>query len=441
MESNEEKKHDSKHDTDQVSKDKKEMVHVKKEKKHESHEIDSTCMDADLEETHEEHRLAKKTDHKKGLNEETYNKIFWAVGIVLIILALVNIYQISSFNKMYADKLGEIKEEVRPAFVQLYTIKDNSCTNCVNIDSIVSSIKGSNVNITKESNLDLSSTEASDMIAKYGIKKIPAVILTGEINKTKITRLELVDDALVLSDIEPPYVDAQSKKVKGLVRATILKDSSCEKCVDMKQIITALKQTGIKVVSEQEIDKKNPEGKVMIDKYSIKVLPTLILSPDIEVYKEDIKQAWAEIGSVETDGNYVTRIENPPYVNVTTNKIEGLVSIVSLYDSSCADCYETDEYHKPVLQGIGVVFDKDRKVDVNSAEGEALVKKYDIEKVPTIILTGDVEKFPSLVKAWQSVGTKEDDGAYVFRNAEIFEKTYMDLTTGKAVTPTPTAQS
>ena len=72
---------------------------------------------------------------------------------------------------------------------------------------------------------------------------------------------------------------------------------------------------------------------------------------------------------------------------------------------------------------------------MSSKEGKALIAEYGIEKVPTILIKGDAGAYPSLVKAWKSVGTVEQDGTYVFRKLEIIKKTYKDLATGEVVAP------
>ena len=53
--------------------------------------------------------------------------------------------------------------------------------------------------------------------------------------------------------------------------------------------------------------------------------------------------------------------------------------------------------------------------------------------MPTIILTGDADKYPSMTGVWPTVGTVEDDGAYIFRKVEVLRQTYKDLTTGEVV--------
>ena len=75
------------------------------------------------------------------------------------------------------------------------------------------------------------------------------------------------------------------------------------------------------------------------------------------------------------------------------------------------------------------VYVKDKET-LDITQGKSLIDKYKIEKVPTIILTGDVETYISLTQVWKQVGSVETDGTYVFRSVEQMGK-YRDLTTGK----------
>jgi hypothetical protein len=84
----------------------------------------------------------------------------------------------------------------------------------------------------------------------------------------------------------------------------------------------------------------------------------------------------------------------------------------------------------------------DRTVEVNSAEGKDLIKKYKITAVPTILLSGDLEEYENFQQVWPQVGTVEADGMHVFREpGEKIMGSYKDLKTGKLVeAPAPAPQ-
>ncbi len=389
-------------------------------------------MEQNKEEHHEPHVHHKK---KKGLSKSFYMKVITLLAIVLVLFALYNIFQISSFNSLFEQKLIDAKEAARPAEIEAVIIKDSRCEDCFDIVPIIDSIKGANVNITKEVSLELDSDNAKKIIDKYNIEKVPTILLVGEIEKTGIRDMEEINNALVFTKLSPPYTDAKSNKILGRVSSVIIKDSSCDKCSDLDLSLNGIKQAGVVIVSEKVLEKGSKEGQELIKKYSIEKLPTLILSSDLEVYSSEITSAWDQIGSIESDGSYITREIVPPYVDLSTNKVVGLVSMTILVDKSCNECYDPNTFHKPILQRMGVVFDEEKSVDISSSKGKSLIEKYSIEKIPTVVLTGDVETYPALVRAWTDVGTAEDDGTYVFRKVEVAQQAYKDLSTDKVVSP------
>ena len=65
---------------------------------------------------------------------------------------------------------------------------------------------------------------------------------------------------------------------------------------------------------------------------------------------------------------------------------------------------------------------------------EYWLKKYKITSLPTILLRGDLEEYQVFLQIWNSVGTKEADGTYVFRETGQKEMgTYKDLKTGDVI--------
>ena len=371
---------------------------------------------------------------RKNIIKLSSTKIFIMLGTALVLIALYNSIQMSSLNNLFEQKDIEAKENARPAELKLIIIKDSNCNNCFDISTIVDSIKNNNVKINDEETLDLKSNKAQALINKYGIEKIPTTILSGEIDKINFDNLEKRENILLFTKLTPPYTNTQNNQIVGIVSATILKDSSCDKCADMSSILTALKGSGVTIVSERVIEKDSKDGKELINKYSLEKIPTLIISKELSYYGLD--QNWNSLGTIEKDGTYITRTPNPPYLNLITNKVEGLVSVTYLSDNSCSDCYDPQELHKPVLQNMGLVFSEE-KIDISSDLGKQLIEDYSIEKIPTIIIKGDADKYPILAQAWNDVGTVESDGTYVFRLVEFAQKPYKDLNTNEVINNNP----
>ena len=153
----------------------------------------------------------------------------------------------------------------------------------------------------------------------------------------------------------------------------------------------------------------------LIQKYSLTRIPTIILSKDASVYPSMAKD-WIQIGTVESDGMFIARDINPPYLDLTTNEIKGIVDVIYITDKSCSECYNAT-VHKQILDNFGVYIDKEETKDI--ADSTSLISKYDIDKVPTIILSKEASAYPRLTAVWKDIGTVEEDGTYVFRKTEL----------------------
>ena len=91
--------------------------------------------------------------------------------------------------------------------------------------------------------------------------------------------------------------------------------------------------------------------------------------------------------------------------------------------------------HKDILeQNFGVTLVREDRVDIGSSFGKALLKKYDIKNVPTIILSSEGKHYEGLQSVWGQVGTVESDGSFIFRNLNLLAGiTYKDLETKEVV--------
>ena len=374
---------------------------------------------------------------KRGLKHIISKKfnlenIFIGVIILLVIIVIINIFLTFNLNKDLKKSAEAVQERLKPAKIELIVIKNSKCNDCFDISTIISHVKNANVNITKEVMYEFDSKEGKEIISKYKIEKVPTVVVTGEIDKFNIQGLERKQNILLLTKVDPPYTNPATGKIEGRVILYHLKDSECGKCNDLTPLINQIKGTGVKIYEEKIIEPSSEEGEGLIKKYNIGFAPTIILSKEASAY-DIIQQAWPQIGSKETDGSYVLRLVNPPFINLTTNKLMGLVNIVYLIDKGCSECYDVNQ-HKEILtnqQSFAVQLDKEETYDINDAKGKELIAKYNITKVPTIILSEEINVYPSsqVLKQFFSV---EKDGSYVFRTAQAVG-TYKDLTTNQIV--------
>ena len=146
-----------------------------------------------------------------------------------------------------------------------------------------------------------------------------------------------------------------------------------------------------------------------------------------------ITGVWPQLGTIENDGYYVLRLTSPPFINLTTGKLRGLVDITYLTDKSCTECYDVN-LHRLILtnpQTFAMVPEKEETTDISDAKGKELIAKYNITKVPTVILSSEASVYPS-AKELNEFFSIEKDGSYVFKSVQILG-THKDLVANQVV--------
>lgn len=370
----------------------------------------------------------------KGIfsNKVNLENIFIGAAILLGVIVIINISLAFNLNKDLSKAAGAAKEKIKPAKIELAVVKNSKCADCSDISAVVSHIKNANTNITKESILEFDSEQGKELIRKYHIEKAPAVVITGDIEKINIQGQVKGENVLLLANPEPPYTNTTTGKIEGRVALYYLKDASCEKCSDLTPLISQIKAAGVKVYEQKIIATGSDEGKELSKKYSIDFVPAIILSKDASAY-EIIQKAWPQIGSKESDGYYVLRLANAPFINLTTGKLRGIVNIIYLTDKSCAECYNVS-VHREILaspQSFAVILGKEETYDISDAQGKELIVKYNITQVPTAILSDEIMAYPSY-NVLSQLFSLEKDGFHVFRKLSLVGN-YMDLTTQQVV--------
>lgn len=235
--------------------------------------------------------------------------------------------------------------------------------------------------------------------------------------------------------------DAQTKSLtvsgsKVTAKATILTSKNCgTACWDAQLFITALENKGVKIekVSTAIIDPLIPLGRgvSLAKKYSITKFPTVVLEFTGDS-KPNLKQFFSSsLGTVDGDVFVLTKIL-APYYDAADKAIKGVVKITYLSDQTCSNCYDVT-LHETALKNLGVDTSKSETYDVSSEQGKALISKYGITKVPTVIITGEISEYSALVETWPTVGVVESDGAYLFTGMDSMGGYYKDLKTGKII--------
>ncbi len=279
-------------------------------------------------------------------------------------------------------------------------------------------------------------------MSKEGIKikvgELKLVLFAIAILAVAFTSFQLYDLQQILNNrTSSAPITAEIKTIAIVYNASLITitDATCKDCFEVSKTASQINQfsaeLGLNINSEKTYEYDSQEAKELIGKYNITKVPTVIISKEAQ-NASAFMQSWTNVGSIESDGTLIYRQVLPPYRDLTTEKIVGIVSITLLNDSSCSECYNVS-LHKLVLEGrFNAKIGNETYVDINSEEGKKLVSIYNITKVPTVIISSDFSAYRA-DQFWLQFGSIEKDGAYVFRSMDALAAKYKDLTTNQTV--------
>lgn len=207
--------------------------------------------------------------------------------------------------------------------------------------------------------------------------------------------------------------------------------SGCEQCWDTNGFLANMQGDGVNIERTLYYQPDSAEARQMIEKYNITRLPTVVLSSQLLNYSHVVPR-WMVIGSMEADGSFVLRVPNPPYVELPSGHVRGEVELIELVDSGCAACYDVGKQKQALGEQFGIAFGKVTRQDVAGPDGRALVEKYNITAVPTVLLSPELGAYLFADGLWAQLGDRAADGWYVFRNMQATNgATWKDITTGQ----------
>lgn len=211
--------------------------------------------------------------------------------------------------------------------VELTRVVEPSCTSCVNLAPLTEQLKQAGIAIGSEQEFNARSPEGTRLIQRYNATTLPLLILSKDAQTyprflqawQDVGSVE-PDGALVWRQATPPYLNLTSNQTEGIVDLTELVDASCTSCYDVKTHQAILANFGVVIGNVTRWDVKTVQGRGLIEKYDVKQVPTVLLSPDAGLY-DALTSIWTQVGSQEPDGAFVFRnmeaLGNATAVNVT----------------------------------------------------------------------------------------------------------------------------
>lgn len=221
--------------------------------------------------------------------------------------------------------------------------------------------------------------------------------------------------------------DQKNSKILHFQAVKII-DTTCENCFDTNIFIDLVKKDKVILDNIREVDINSDEGKELKNKYKIVKAPIVLLKGEYDENNAFIKN-WQSYGEVIDDA--LVSDVYPPYRDLKTNEIIGQVDLTIIYNQQCTNCYNT-KLQLAYLKADGLVPNSINKLDVLDPEAQDLIKKYNIKKVPTIILSPEAKYYKKLTTDWQGVGFIAADGNYIFTAVEQVGD-YYDLEQSKEV--------
>ncbi len=197
----------------------------------------------------------------------------------------------------------------------------------------------------------------------------------------------------------------------------------CADCFDAESIIKMIDTAHNIKYTSQRLAYNSPLSSKYIDTYGIENLPALIVSGDIDNKK--VTAAWTALAGRKKNQRVVIASQLP-YYNIASSQVKGIVSTVLLTDDTCADCFDANEY-LTALARFNIVLNDTAVYDIASDSGAELVQKYDITRVPTLILSPDVADYEGFASSWSEVGTIAPDGWFVFREVQKLSSQYQEI--------------
>lgn len=256
----------------------------------------------------------------------TTKKIPWGLGLLSIILIAGAALAFNS-NWTLSKQEAQRVEATKPAAISLILLTPSSCEACVDGTALVRAIESQNVRIESSDTFEKGTGDATAVIAMYAVKRLPAVVVSGEYGKEPLRAwLEQVggqkrDGVYIIEPSGPVYFDLARGEPVGLVDVTYVWDSSCADCYDVKNHRSMLENGfGVKIRAEDTVDIRTSDGRSLMSAYALTEAPALLLSGEAKEYTALMK-VWPQVGSIEPDGTFVFR-NNQAIGEVTYKRLD-----------------------------------------------------------------------------------------------------------------------
>jgi hypothetical protein len=304
--------------------------------------------------------------------------------------------------------------------LNIKVIHHENCEDCFNMNSVFAELTKKGSNLLIEEDYYETSEEFKKLADELGITKMPAAVISGEIEGIEkiIPISERKGDYLVIEAPQPPFYYKPTKKIIGYVDVIYLKDPECLICPQIGQLVLDMElQMGVAFTTKTAYYPNMTEFHELAEKYQITKVPTFIFKGDLLEY-ENIKKYWERVGTIESDEALVLRLINPPYLNPQTGEIEGIVDITLIAKKE--ESFDSLALIAEDLQKrFGVVYGKSKALLLDSDEGKILSEQIGIEG-SLIILSENSILYPGIASYVDEKIAKITKDKLIVINADDF---------------------
>ena len=227
--------------------------------------------------------------------------------------------------------------------------------------------------------------------------------------------------AILLSfpNITTPIKNIMNKE--KIYSVEVIKISGCDECFNLGGISSSLnKIENLKIKDEKEVDYNSIEGKKLIEKYNIEKIPALI------VLSKNLVKINLDENLFRKDGKAAIFDKSVPYINLNTNKINGLVQLKEIQSDNCIDCASLSKL-KTQFEELGIKVENYEIIKASSDKGKEIIRKNNLDFTSALLISKDIKEYWWIFDQINNSFIEKEDN-YLFK---IPIAPYLDLRDGK----------
>jgi glutaredoxin len=206
------------------------------------------------------------------------------------------------------------REVVRTQPLVKTYIMNADCSNCNDLYDIMTYVVALNETINMEvsyvtpEEIGITPERLPALLFNESITAYPSIIKDWENNGMIVTstRNKFAGTWYVLPVAHAPFYDAKEGAVRGRVSVTYIAMASCKECMEVPALQDELEAIGITPYHEEVLDVTSERAKLLIRKYNITAVPTIIMDGQAAFHSQ-LFPGWYAVGTVEGDGMFILR--------------------------------------------------------------------------------------------------------------------------------------